>query len=215
LVEKFDDKEYLNNLLREKTDLPLPKAWTVSTKQNISSFLTDTNLPFPIVGKPIRGRGSHGVKVCHSRDVLYQHMVDLFKESPVIMLEEFLAGEEATVTVMPPSAGKTDYWAMPVVTRFGHEENIAPYNGVVAVTMNSRAITTEEGKRNATYITAAQQCEIVARLLNTTAPIRIDIRRFTKDAQSKFALFDVNMKPVRSTPRTARLCLTIRLQLRI
>jgi hypothetical protein len=201
LVEQFDDKEYLNNLLRKKTDLPLPRAWTVSAKQDVASFLAETDLPFPIVGKPVRGRGSHGVRVCQTPNVLYQHMVNLFKESPVLMLEKFLEGEEATVTVMPPLAGKIDYWAMPIVTRFGHEENIAP-------SANSRAVTIEEAKKDASYNAAAQQCEIVARLLNVTAPIRIDIRRFTKDVQSKFALFDINMKPVSNISHTETACLT-------
>lgn len=215
LVEKFDDKEYLNNLLRQKTDLPLPRAWTVSANQDVASFLAETDLPFPIVGKPVRGRGSHGVRVCQTPNILHQHMVNLFKESPVILLEEFLAGEEATVTVMPPSAGKVDYWAMPIVTRFGHEDNIAPYNGVVAVTANSRALTIEEAKMDTSYNTAAQQCETVAKLLNVTAPIRIDIRRFAKDGQSKFALFDINMKPVSNIPCTQITCLTSICLLRI
>ena len=196
LVEKFDDKEYLNDLLRKKTDLPLPKAWTVSTKQDVASFIAKSDLPFPIVGKPIRGRGSHGVRVCQTPDILHQHIVKLLTESPIVMLERFLAGEEATITVMPPSQGRIDYWAMPVVTRFGHADNVAPYSGAVAVTSNSRAITEKEAERDNSYGTAAQQCETVARLISATAPIRVDIRRFANDAHSPFALFDINLKPV-------------------
>lgn len=196
LVEKFDDKEYLNDLLRKKTDLLLPEAWTVSTKQDIASFIADNDLPLPIVGKPIRGRGSHGVRVCQTPDILHQHMIELLKESPIIMLEQFLAGEEATISVMPPSLGKIDFWAMPVVTRFSHADNVAPYNGVAAVTSNSRVITEEEAERDNSYEIAAQQCETVARLINATAPIRIDIRRLSNDTHSPFALFDINMKPV-------------------
>jgi hypothetical protein len=123
-------------------------------------------------------------------------MIELLKESPIIMLEQFLAGEEATISVMPPSLGKIDFWAMPVVTRFGHADNVAPYSGVAAVTSNSRVITKEEAERDNSYEIAAQQCETVARLINATAPIRIDIRRFSNDTHSPFALFDINMKPV-------------------
>lgn len=208
LVEKFDDKEYLNSLLRRQTDLPLPRAWTINAKQDITSFLDETDLPFPIVGKPVRGRGSHGVKVCQTRDILHQHMENLLKESPVIILEEFLPGEEATVTVMPPTRLQADYWALPIVTRFNHEDNIAPYNGVVAVTANSRVITVEEARRDVSYKIVAQQCEMVARLLNATAPIRIDIRRFGTDTRSKFALFDINMKPVSNVFFSFTACLT-------
>jgi hypothetical protein len=87
-----------------------------------------------------------------------------------VLLEEFLAGPEGTVTVMPLSAlasgpgedGKRcHYGALPVVVRFHHVD------GAYAR---------------------------VAELLRCTAPIRIDVRRFAEGAE--FALFDVNMKPV-------------------
>ncbi|PNP81819.1 hypothetical protein FNYG_04845 [Fusarium nygamai] len=45
------------------------------------------------------------------------------------MVEEYLAGEEATVTVMPPTSRGGSYWALPVVTRFNHIHGVAPYNG--------------------------------------------------------------------------------------
>ena len=111
------------------------------------------------------------------------------------MVEEYLAGEEATVTVMPPISRGGGYWALPVVTRFNHIDGVAPYNGAVAVTANSRAITAAEGSQ-AAYKQVAEECERVAQELAVTAPIRIDVRRFKDSADSKFALFDVNMKPV-------------------
>lgn len=74
-----------------------------------------------------------------------------------LILEEFLDGTELTVTVMPPGdyalpcAGSGDissmqvqtkegYWALPPVTRFNHQDGVAPYNGVVAVVQNSRLL---------------------------------------------------------------------------
>jgi hypothetical protein len=196
LVEKFDDKDYLNNLIRVQTDLPMPRAWSVHDKQDLQAFLSQNNLPFPLVGKPVRGRGSHGVKVCRTKEALFNHIQDLFAESPIVLLEEFLLGEEATITVLPPSEIHTDYWAMPVVTRFKHADDIAPYSGVVAVISNSKALTRKEAELNPLYKKAIRDCEEVARLVNGTAPIRIDIRRFQNDPQSIFALFDINMKPV-------------------
>lgn len=112
------------------------------------------------------------------------------------MLEEFLSGEEATVTVMPPSSSAGDYWAMPVVARFNHENGVAPYNGHVAVTLNSRAVSAEAFAADGAYAEVARQCEGVARLLKVTAPIRIDVRRRREESESPFVLFDVNMKPV-------------------
>lgn len=196
LVEQFDDKQYVNDRLRATGSFTMPRAWTIEESQDTDSKLASLSLPYPIVGKPIRGRGSYGVKVCHSGAELSTHLKSLFKDSPIVMLEEYLAGEEATITVMPPSTTKTDYWAMPIVTRFNHEDGIAPYNGVVAVTSNSRVVTKDEFAHDPAYAEAARECEEVAKLLRLTAPIRIDIRRFSKEQGSKFALFDVNMKPV-------------------
>lgn len=42
-----------------------------------------------------------------------------------------------------------------------------------------------------------RESERAAELLGVTAPIRIDVRRYSDSPDSSFALFDVNMKPVR------------------
>ncbi|CAF9930227.1 MAG: hypothetical protein ALECFALPRED_004555 [Alectoria fallacina] len=200
LVEKFDDKEYTNNLLRKSALFTMPRGWTVNLGTDPRPFLLEQDLPFPIVGKPIRGRGSQGVKVCYSFDELYDHLRALSQDSSIVMLEEYLSGEEATVTVMPPSEEYPNYWAMPIVTRFNHEGGIAPYNGVVAVTANSRVLTPEEVEKDDRFEKASKECVEVATLLQITAPIRIDIRRFSKDPDSHFALFDINMKPNMTGP---------------
>lgn len=200
LVEQYDDKELVNNLLRKAGGFSMPAAWTIHDEHDdLATHLQTLSLPFPVVGKPIRGRGSHGVKVCHSLQELTTHAEALFKESPSIMVEEFLQGEEATVTIMPPGEGKKDYWALPIARRFNHQGGVAPYNGVVAVTANSEAVVGDAAS-HPTYIEAARQCERAASLLKTTAPIRIDIRRYKDSPESAFALFDVNMKPVGDFP---------------
>jgi carbamoylphosphate synthase large subunit len=200
LVEKFDDKQHVNDLLRKTGQFTLPRGWSISKssspEHSLGERLKEMQLPYPVVGKPIRGRGSYGVKVCASLPVLEEHINGLFEESPVVMIEEFLAGEEATVTVMPPSRERDEYWALPVVQRFNHADGVAPYNGIVAVTANSKVVEKEEHERDSRYGEAARECEGVARLLRGTAPIRIDIRRFRDGPGEKFALFDVNVKPV-------------------
>jgi hypothetical protein len=196
LVEFCDDKEYLNNFLRAQTDVPMPRAWSIDEDQNLENFIHENSLPFPIVAKPVRGRGSQGVKVCRDQRSLFTHLQEIFPESSTVMLEEFLVGEEATIAVMPPSDGHTDYWSLPVVTRFNHIDDVAPYSGVIAVARNSRPLSWKEANLNPTYVQAARDCEKVAKLLKTSSPIRIDIRRFEKNLASPFALFDINMKPV-------------------
>ncbi|KAH8432024.1 uncharacterized protein LDX57_009672 [Aspergillus melleus] len=152
---------------------------------------------YPVVGKPVRGRGSHGVKVCHDDAELKAHVQTLLGESPLVMLEEFLAGEEATITVMPPSPGRPRHWSTLPVVRFNHADGIAPYNGVVAVTANSR-VASEEEMKDPAFGDIMDQCAKIAELIGATAPIRVDIRRFSKD--SSFALFDINMKPNMTGP---------------
>lgn len=153
-------------------------------------------LDFPVVGKPIRGRGSHGVKVCRSMEELSIHAAEILGESPRIILEQFLSGAEGTVTTMPPSTEAPEYWAMPVVVRYNHMDGVAPYNGVVAVAANSKVPPREEMEADAAYAAIARECEQVAKLLQATAPMRIDVRRVSDEPGTPFALFDVNPKPV-------------------
>lgn len=198
LVELYDDKRYVNDWLRSTGQFSMPRGWTLrrTDSLNAAAQITTLNLTFPIVAKPCRGRGSAGVKLCKKAAELAKHVENLYEDSSVVMLEEFLQGEEATVTVMPPSSSTADYWALPVVTRFNHEDGIAPYNGNVAVVLNSRAVSAEDLAADGTYAEVARQCEGVARLLRVTAPIRIDVRRRGDERGSEFVLFDVNMKPV-------------------
>ncbi|KAJ5156309.1 hypothetical protein N7492_009112 [Penicillium capsulatum] len=196
MVEDFDDKAYLNGKLRDIGGYTLPKSWLVQASDDLEGTIGSISR-FPYVGKPVRGRGSHGVKLCYNASQLKDHIETLLKESPLIMIEEFLAGEEATITVMPPSPEHPVHWSMPPVLRFNHSDGIAPYNGVVAVTANSRVVTDDEMKDRA-YSKIMEESVNVARLIGATAPIRIDVRKFEKG--SDFALFDINMKPNMTGP---------------
>ena len=133
------------------------------------------------------------MKVCRTLQAVKHHLHELKTRS---IVEEFLAGAEGTITVMPPSASKPDYWALPTVVRYNHDDGIAPYNGIVAVTANSRVVAPAEAASDPAIGLAQRQCEDVARLLKPTAPIRIDVRKRNDEPGCRFALFDVNMKPV-------------------
>jgi hypothetical protein len=220
-ADRFDDKSFVNDCLRRHGGLTLPRSWTIddprtekgdheTMQKTLDSVLTSiTDSDYPIVAKPVRGRGSHGVKICRNSAELSEHITHLFDESPRVLVEEYLNGEEGTITIMPPSQGGilgqgpsdrfTRHWALPPVTRFNHVDGIAPYSGKVAVTVNSRAVTAEEVDADPAYDAIMKECETVASLLQTRAPLRIDIRRFSP--KSRFALFDINMKPVRMNLR--------------
>lgn len=198
LVDAYDDKAVVYDIMKKERNITLPKSLTASSTDDILQTITRQGLKYPLIAKPVRGRGSFGVKLCHNKSELLQHSIELYKQSGNIIVEEYLSGEEATVTVMPPSRSRPEYWAMPVVTRFNHIAGIAPYNGTIAVTANSRPISSAEAARDPVYKQVADECTRVAQLLKVTAPIRIDVRRFRK--ASPFALFDVNMKPNMTGP---------------
>ncbi|CAD0112272.1 unnamed protein product [Aureobasidium uvarum] len=196
MVELYDDKHYVNDMLRKSGKFTLPRGWLVEDEGSaLDVKLNSLDLRFPVVGKPVRGRGSHGVKICHDQEELREHVQSLFNESPAVILEDYLAGEEATVTIMPPSDDYPYHRALPIVMRSGHTNGVVPYNGTVPVTANSRAVTAAEYAKDPTYSAIATECEQVAKRLGVTALMRIDVRRFTQEPGSKFALFDVNPKP--------------------
>lgn len=230
-VEMFDDKAFVNDLLRGHRSrdngyrvhtFTMPKGWTLcdpspntsatasgggtdSPNDRLREYITSLSLPYPVVGKPIRGRGSHGVKVCHSLEEMITHAAALFAESPRIMVEEYLAGDEGTVTVLPaPSSTslqkdsenenesrKKKYTALPVVLRTNHHAGIAPYNGTVAVSENSRAVTAAEAALDRAYALVQSECVSAAELLQPTGVIRIDVRRRRRGARAAVESGDV------------------------
>jgi len=82
-------------------------------------------------------------------------------------------------------------WCLPPVRRFNHMDGIAPYNGVVAVTRNSRVLAPEEvvAERLSRLL---EDCAAAGDLVGIRAPIRIDCRRGRDGVDY---LIDVNMKP--------------------
>ncbi|CAI7563988.1 unnamed protein product [Penicillium manginii] len=218
-ADRFDDKSFTNDELRRHGGFTLPRSWTVDDPRSMEGndvvlqnkldevLASMTESDYPIIAKPVRGRGSHGVKICRTPADLREHIAYLFDESPRVLLEEYLKEEEGTITIMPPSDQRDQHWALPPVTRFNHVNGIAPYSGNVAVTVNSRAVTAAEIESDPAYSTIMRECEGVAGLLQTTAPLRIDIRRFGPG--TNFALFDINMKPGREVSEPSCHVITI------
>lgn len=202
-VDRFDDKWVTNGLLKAN-HLPIPKS-TIITRQNVTGFML--NFSYPVVAKPIRGRGSQGVFFVEDEAMLSTLLKEMFTErkyGDILYVEEFLAGEELTITVMPPGTyaihGKTvrkpHHWALPPVRRFNHQNGIAPYNGTVAVVNNSEVLGDFEIEMDDIQ-KLIQQCEMAASIVSALAPIRIDCRA---NADGKYFLFDLNMKPNMTGP---------------
>lgn len=189
-TQAVDDKFATNARLREAG---LPVVESRIAQADALDAIDD--LVFPIVVKPIRGRGSQGVTVAQSRaEMLDQARALIAGErfGATVMLERFLPGLETTVTVMPPGSGEADGpWALPPVGRTGQVNGVAPYNGDVPVSRNS-AVLSDADRATPEVDAMLADCVAVARLIGTRAPIRIDCRA---DDAGRFWLFDINMKP--------------------
>ncbi|WP_292010748.1 ATP-grasp domain-containing protein [Chryseobacterium sp.] len=202
-VDLYDDKWVTNALLKDY-GLPIPRSVMI-TLENIESYILD--FPFPVVTKPIRGRGSQGVSLVHSKEELTSILKKMFTSNDfgeALYVEEFLSGEEVTITVMPPGNYKINYedihqehyWSLPPVRRFNHENGIAPYNGTVAVINNSEVLNDTELQSDV-ILQLCKDCEQATQLVKAKAPIRIDCRA---NAEGKYFLFDLNMKPNMTGP---------------
>ncbi|KXT15103.1 hypothetical protein AC579_6475 [Pseudocercospora musae] len=107
-VQIYNDKNYVNSILRKFGSFTMPISFVAPNSIDIESQLRDHDLRVPVVAKPIGGRGSQGVKVCTTISDLISHIDSLGPNNA--MLEEFLQGVEATITVMPPSRKIPEYW---------------------------------------------------------------------------------------------------------
>lgn len=73
--------------------------------------------------------------------------------------------------------------------------DVAPYSGLVAVTVNSRTLPDAHTSADPAYATVQRRCELIAEHCGCFALIRIDARR-RSGSTGDFIIFDVNMKPV-------------------
>lgn len=113
-VEKYEDKAWCNSWLAGLPELSnsIPRSKLAHRGQ--LSVLRELGLP--VVLKPVRGRGSHGVTVVDDDSQLDNIAKDMWEENEAILLEEYLAGEEITVSVMPPG----DYQVSLILANLRH-----------------------------------------------------------------------------------------------
>lgn len=215
-TQAYDDKFETNRLLAER-GLSVARAFLVGMNAGagvcalaqVEQALSDKAMTFPLIVKPVRGRGSQGVTLVRDRTALQaaaQALLEGGAFGNLLMVEEYLEGEEVTVTVMPPASPHPDghvahaqgagHWALRPVTRFNQKDGVAPYNGDVPVTENSAAI---DADRMADPLVRAMiaDCVAAAGIVDGRAPIRIDCRAAS---DGRFKLFDLNMKPNMTGP---------------
>ncbi|WP_244614438.1 ATP-grasp domain-containing protein [Elizabethkingia argenteiflava] len=142
--------------------------------------------PLPTVIKLVRGRDRQGVSVVRTHAQLTKILKEMFASHQYgnpLYVEEFLPGEEITISVMPlgiytihhQSVIKEEYWSLPPVRRFNHQKGIAPYNGTVAIIHNNEVVK-DEKLRSPLFKKLCKDCETTAFLVGAKAPIRIDCR---------------------------------------
>jgi D-alanine-D-alanine ligase len=215
VVDKWDAKSQALSMLAD-AGLPVPDSFVIQSSKGAVGLISSGRLGFPVVVKPVRGRGSEGVVVVRDIDTLDRAIVERLDAVVDIdgvpharfgyrmIVEEFLPGRELTVTVMPPGMytlngrreSKVKHWVLPLVERTGHWDNVAPYNGVVAVIRNSSVVVTGDCDARA-LATLLAQCERAAELSQALAPVRIDCR--ARD-DGEYQLFDLNLKPNMTGP---------------
>ncbi len=197
-VEVYDDKWFTGHLLQSHY-LPIPQSVLVSEENKTNCQI---GFLFPVVVKPIRGRGSQGVYKVDNQEELEKTIDSLLQSKEygtALYVEEYLPGEELTLTIMPPGTYFIDnkekkmlfHWSLPPVHRFNHQNGIAPYSGVVAVIDNSTILSETEINTEKIEI-LRKECERAAELVQAKAPVRIDCRA---DNNGNYYLFDLNMKP--------------------
>ncbi len=211
-VDRYDDKAVANQELHDAGITVVRHLLVSGTQKGRSdvsldaldaAFLTHARLAFPLVVKPIRGRGSSGVAVVDDLGALHATVAVTISGGEfgsTLMIEPFLPGEEVTITVMAPdrseSTGQTRHWCLPPVRRFNHHHGVAPYNGTVAVVHNS-AVLSEEEQAHPAMRDLLDSCRRAAVHIGARAPIRIDCRQ---DAAGVYRVFDVNLKPNMTGP---------------
>ncbi len=211
-MQAYDDKFETNQLLAN-AGLPVARSFLLSgaardevcALDNVERALSDNGMSFPMIVKPVRGRGSQGVTLVENLDALRgaaAALIEAARFGDILMVEEFLGGDEMTITIMPPASPRPDgsraptHWALRPVYRFDQRGGVAPYNGDVPVTANSAAIGADRlhDPKVAAMIDA---CVAAAALVDARTAIRIDCRA---DRHGTFKLFDLNMKPNMTGP---------------
>ncbi len=176
-VARYDDKFAANAELR-KRGFPVIQSQTIGA----DDMYTDA---FPCILKPVRGRGSQGVVRCDTTTDFIKTRDSLLAAGiygDMLMAEPYLPGQEITISVFP------DGTSLPIAERFAQKNGIAPYNGDVPVTQNSRAVIKETAAQHA----IRQACEQAVPALDLKGLVRIDCRAA---ADGTYYMFDFNPKP--------------------
>lgn len=96
------------------------------TKQMVE--LINESLPFPIIIKPINSGSSLGISLVERKENIGPALQKAFLHSPKLLVEEFIAGKEATCGLIEGFRGKNIYTLLPVEVKLGKKEIFYDYD---------------------------------------------------------------------------------------
>lgn len=122
-----------------------------------------------------------------------------------VIIEEFLAGAEGCVTVLPPLKPGGEGVALPVVLR-KEQASIASRDETES---SSRVVEARKGAQDPWFEIVKEECARAVEVLGLTTVARVDFRRkmgedpevdSDGEGEGKFYLFGVNLVPVPPPP---------------
>ena len=124
----------MNKVLSKKIyknfNLKTPLYKTISKDDNFSAAIIDLfkTFPMPVVVKPVSGGSSVGTAIAKTVADLEAAVGDALKYSHKALIEEFIAGKEATCGVVDDFRGEPVYMLLPVEIRKPSDSAFFDYN---------------------------------------------------------------------------------------
>jgi D-alanine-D-alanine ligase len=104
---------------RELLGLHLPRHYVLSKDYSVRSQVEDVydKLAKPIVVKPYKGGSSVGVSIVEDKEALVTLLKTALEDTSDVLLEEYVAGKEATCGVIDGFRGREHYALLPIEIR--------------------------------------------------------------------------------------------------
>ena len=177
------DKELSRILFKEK-NLRVPKYFVLEKgyEGNVKKKLTQTNIKFPIVIKPINEGSSLGVHICENYKKFVINYRKLIKGYDRILIEEYIFGREIQVAVM----GQSSLGAIELIPKRKFYDYKAKYSNK-ARTKHLMPAPLSKNK----YKEVLKMAQIAHKALGCRGITRSDFRFY----KNKFYLLEINTQP--------------------
>jgi len=123
-MHKAETKKILKDL-----DVKFAKHRILGVETNIREELLDAikTFAFPVIVKPARGGSSVGLSLVKTEEELADAVRKAFNVSPLVMIEEYIEGREATCGIVEDFRGEEVYALFPVEIIPAHPDGVFDY----------------------------------------------------------------------------------------